>query len=85
MKRLWQYLDQKQWSAKTKYKAAFFLLAVRYALTGFFAWLIIRQWALSTWDWMICFIGYPVCIAFFVVAVYGGNHCFHNGRADHRL
>ncbi len=79
MKRLWNYVDQKHWSQKTKFKFAFLVLGTISAIAGFLAWLIIRFWALSTWDWMVCFIGYPVCIAFFVTAVYGGNHGFHNG------
>lgn len=79
MRTLWTYLDGKNWQAGTKYKIILLLLGTVFALTGFAVWLIIRIWTLSTWDWMICFIGYPVVISWFAVFFYSCKHSFHSG------
>lgn len=80
MKNLWTYIEKKKWLADTKYRVALLILGTLYALAGFAAWLIIRIWALSTWDWMVCFLGYPVVISWFVVFLYSCNHDFHDGK-----
>lgn len=80
MKNVWTYIGKKNWPATTKYKVAFLILGTLYALAGFATWLIIRMWALSTLDWMFCFIGYPVVISWLVVFLYSCNHDFHDGK-----
>lgn len=74
MKSLWTYIERKNWNADTKYRVAILILGALFALAGFAAWLIIRIWALSTLDWMICFIGYPAAFAPLVVLLHG--ECF---------
>ena len=64
MKNLWTYIEKKKWHADTKYRVALLILGTLFALAGLALWLIIRIWALSTWDWML----------------YSCNHDFHDGK-----
>lgn len=80
MKILWTYIEKKKWNAETKHRVALLILGTIYALAGFAVWLVIRIWALSTWDWMVCFVGYPVAISWFVVFLYSCKHGFHDGK-----
>ena len=50
MKNLWTYIEKKKWHADTKYRVALLILGTLFALAGLALWLIIRIWALSTWD-----------------------------------
>lgn len=81
MKKLWAYIDGKSWKEATKYRAALWILGIMSALAGFTVWMIVRTWVLSTPEWMICFIGYPVVISWYVVFFYSCRHSFHNGTA----
>jgi len=80
MKKLWNYIDKKNWKAVNKFKVACLILGFLSALGGTVLWLIIRIWALSSPEWLFCFIVYPILISFIVVVFYGYNHEFHNGR-----
>lgn len=80
MKNLWSYIDSKNWSRESKYKAAFFILGFLSALFGFIVWLVVRNWALQTLDWMICFIGYPVFLSWLVIVFYSCRHSFHDNK-----
>ncbi len=73
MKILWEYIDRKDWNLDTKYRFIFFIFAIIAGLIGFVAWLIVRNWALSSLEWMFCFIGYPVIISFPIVFIYISN------------
>jgi len=79
MKYLWSYIEEKNWTAEKKRRAAMQLLALFYGLAGLALWLIVRSWALSSWDWMVCFIGYPVMLSIPVFFLYFGSNPFHNG------
>ena len=79
MKILWTYIENQKWSAETKYHAVIAILGALSATAGLITWLIIRIWALSSWDWMICFAGYPAVISWFAILFYGSHHDFHNG------
>ncbi|MDO4475451.1 MAG: hypothetical protein Q4B59_01535 [Lachnospiraceae bacterium] len=79
MKRLWTMIDDQNWKAQTKYKAAFFIFGLLLALLGCIVWLCIRSFALSTTDWLICFAGYPFLIGCLIVFLYSCRHEFHNG------
>lgn len=79
MGKIWKYIDRKDWNSSSKYKTILIVFAVLSAVFGFTAWLIIRNWTLSTWDWMICFAVYPVIISWFALFTYSCNHDFHNG------
>ncbi len=79
MKNLWTFIDKKDWSEKTKYKAVSLILGILSALAGLVLWLLIRKWVLSGWDWMICFVGYSAVLSWFAVFFYSCGHDFHNG------
>lgn len=82
MKTLWTYIDSKDWQAESKYRFTLTILGILFALAGLILWLIIRPWILSTLDWMLCFIGYPIVISWFVVVIYSFRHDFHSGPAS---
>lgn len=79
MKSLWMFIENKKWRTETKYKMAFVILGILFALAGMTVWLLIRTWAFSTPDWMLCFIGYPVILSWLTAFLYSCRHCFHNG------
>ncbi|MCR5451687.1 MAG: hypothetical protein K6F00_03555 [Lachnospiraceae bacterium] len=81
MIKLWKYIDEKNWTASNKYKIICLLSAVLFAAIGFAVWMLIRPWILSTIDWMLCFIGYPIFFSFIVNFIYGCNHTFHDGSS----
>lgn len=80
MKSLWTYIEKKKWRADKKYRAALLLFGSVFALIGFALWLIVRIWALSTWDWMVCFVGYPIAASWLAVFFYSNDHAFHDGE-----
>ena len=80
MNHLWTYIDHKNWHEETKYRIALLLLGILFALIGFAIWLVIRIWILSSWDWMLCFIGYPIVISWLVVFFYSCRHGFHDRK-----
>ncbi|MDO4487850.1 MAG: hypothetical protein Q4B67_02000 [Eubacteriales bacterium] len=79
MNRILQYIDSRDWKANKKYKVAMAVVGTIFGILGLIAWLLIRPFALSTIDWMFCFIGYPALVACFVLAVYSCTHEFHTG------
>lgn len=81
MRWLWMFIERKKWRSATKYKFAFLVVGTIFSIVGLIAWLIIRNWALSAWNWMVCFIGYPVIISWLVVFLYAYKHDFHNRSA----
>ncbi len=80
MESLWAYIDKKKWHADTKHRVALLIVGTVFALIGLAVWLVIRIWTLSTWGWMLCFVGYPFIIAWFVGIRYSYSHQFHNGK-----
>ncbi len=81
MKNLWTYIDAKAWKDETKYVVISMILGTLAGLAGFVLWFIIRSWALSSWDWMVCFIGYPFVITWLYVFLYSGRYNLHDGSA----
>lgn len=73
MNTLWNYIDQKTWEKEKKYKVLLFLVSVIAAMVGFFTWLIIQNWICSTWEWMLCFMGYPILIAWITAFIKVGS------------
>jgi len=80
MKKLWDYIDRQEWHIDKKYAVAFLIPAVLFGAAGLVIWLIVRNFALSGWDWMLCFIGYPAIVSMILVFIYGCNHEFTCGR-----
>ena len=80
MKFLWNWLDQRNWRASAKYRMALLVLSVLFGLGGALVWAIVQLWTLKTVDWLICFVGYPVVISWWLGIVYAYNHSFHNKR-----
>lgn len=82
MQHLWTYLQQKPWRATTKYRLALFLFSVLSGLLGLACWLLIRLFALDSWDWMACFIGYPVVASWVGVFLKSCQCEFQDGCLD---
>lgn len=82
MEKLWKYIDQKAWTAAVKYKICLLILGILFALIGGFACLISGIFVHLTWDWTICFIGYPVIFSWFLVFFYSCRHDFHDGITE---
>lgn len=80
MKYLWGCIEKTAWRAETKYRAARLVFGVVFALSGLAAWLIVRLWALNTWDWLFCFVGYPVLFSQLAVFLYSCNHGFRDKK-----
>lgn len=76
MKTLWTYIDNKDWRAKTKYNVILLILGSMFGLAGFCVWLAVRNWTFSTIDWMLCFIGLPVLLSWYIVVFYSCRHEF---------
>ena len=79
MKSLWNYIDQKNWTEGSKYRITLIILSILFSTAGLLTWLVIRIWALQTFDWMLCFVGYPILIAILVLFFYSINHQYHDG------
>ena len=80
MNALWKYIENKNWNTETKYKALLLILSVLSAAAGFIIWLIIRTRMLASVDWMLCFIGYPVFISWFMAFFYSCRHDFTDNQ-----
>ena len=78
MKTLWTYIEEKNWKRETKYRAFTWIFAALAACIGFCVWMILRRWVLSTWDWMVCFLIYPVILSWFAVFLYSCRHTFRD-------
>lgn len=62
MKPLWNYLKKKiknHKAAKIVFLAANMVL---FGMAGWLLWCVVRLFALDSWMWMSCFIGYGVVI-----------------------
>lgn len=79
MKYIWNNIEDKNWKAATKYKAILLFLGIIFGSMGLILWGFVQIWAFKTLDWMVCFIGYPVIMSWFVVLYYSCNHDFHDG------
>lgn len=80
MKYIWNKIEDKKWKAATKYRAFLWVLGIISGAIGLILWGFVQIWTLKTLDWMVCFVGYPVIISWFVVLLYSCNHDFHDRR-----
>ena len=80
MRYLWNYIEDKNWKAGTKYRAFLWVLGFIFGVIGLILWSFVQLWTLKAMEWMICFVGYPVILSWFVVFLYSCNHDFHDGR-----
>ncbi len=76
MKYLWKYIDNKNLSVRAKKIIAPTILCIISAFIGAIIWFIIKDFGLSSLDWLVCFMGYPATISFFVGNIYASNHEF---------
>ena len=67
---LWNRISRRNWSAEGKFRLFRLALEVPAGLAGLLLWLIVRIWCLKTWDWMVCFVGYPVILAWLVTVLF---------------
>ena len=79
MKYLWERIERKNWSESAKYKCLLCLLSAVFGASGLLAWLAVRSWICGTIGGMLCFIGCPMVVSWFVAFLYTCNHSFHNG------
>lgn len=79
MRILWNYIDRLDWTKKAKVKLLLLLVSLVSAVIGLGIWGIVQLWCLKTWDWMLCFILYPVFAAWISVFLYSCRHSFHTG------
>lgn len=82
MKHLYNYLENTNFRATTKFRLFLLIEALLYGLGGFAVWGIIQLFALRSVEWMICFIGYPIIFSWFLVFVYTLNNDFTDGMPD---
>ena len=59
MSRLWKWVDKKEISNDAKSKLFLILNSLICSAIGFFVWIVVSRFALNTWGWAICFVGYP--------------------------
>lgn len=59
MARLWNWIDGKNFTNDNKIRIFLLLNCLKYSLYGFAVWLLISRVAFTTYDWAICFVGYP--------------------------
>lgn len=55
---LWKWVDKKEISNNAKSRLFLILNSLMCSVIGFLIWIIVSRFALNTWDWAICFIGY---------------------------
>lgn len=59
MSRLWKWVDNKNFSYDAKVKLFLAINCLKYCFLGFVLWMVVSHFVLSTYDWALCFIGYP--------------------------
>lgn len=59
MKRLWNWIDTKNFTKESKIGVFLSLNCILYGLIGFVIWLMVRNVAFDTWESALCFVGYP--------------------------
>lgn len=59
MSRLWRLIDNKKYSEERKIRIFLFINCLKYGVLGFLIWLVVKMFALNTWEWALCFICYP--------------------------
>ena len=59
MEMIWSYLDSKRISENSKQYIFLLTNVIAFCVLGLLIWSVVSRFALSTIDWMICFIGYP--------------------------
>lgn len=79
MKYIWSFIDRKNWTAQTKYRAAAAAVTVIAAIAGVTAWTCLRHFFLSSMEWMLCFAGYGAAGSWIFLFLYSCSHTFHNG------
>ena len=77
---LWDHIEQLNLKTENKFHLFRIILEIPAGVIGLLLWLFIRIWCLKTWDWMICFIGYPVITTWLVAVLYSCRHDFHDSR-----
>ena len=76
MKKLWNMTERMSLTADRKLLMFRLICEAISASAGVLVWLILRIWILDSWQWLLCFAGYPAVIARFSASVYCLNHEF---------
>ena len=75
---LWNHIEHLNLRAENKFRLFRIIPGIAAGVIGLLLWLVIQNWCLKTRDWMICFIGYPVIITWFIAIFYSCRHDFHD-------
>lgn len=59
MSRMWNWIDSKNLSDGAKANLFLFISSLISGAVGFIVWLIVSKYALNSWEWAACFVGYP--------------------------
>ena len=78
--KLWNRIDRLNIKRASKYRLFRIALEIPAGLLGLLVWLLIRAHFLGTWDWMLCFIGYPLIVIHFVSVFYSCRHDFRGRK-----
>lgn len=80
IQKIWMYFNRKNWQAYNKFRLFRISLEIIFGIAGLLIWLVVQNRTLKTWDWMLCFIGGPIVISWFVALLYHNYHSFYDGR-----
>ncbi len=79
MKSLWNYIENKNWKAETKYFAALAAVMTLSGLAGLAVWVVLHALFATAPVFIFCFIGYPAVISCYIAILYLFRHEFQTG------
>ncbi|MDO4482984.1 MAG: hypothetical protein Q4C54_00715 [Clostridia bacterium] len=79
MKKLFRFLDGLNTAADAKYRLLCLAAMVAGALFGGLVWLIISPLGFAGVEWLLCFAGFSLCLAWLWANLYALNHALHDG------
>lgn len=77
MKKIWNWIDCKNFASGKKYALCLWLLSLGWGLLGFVLGLGVQAVTSAGKEWLLIFTGYPILICPAAVLLYSGRHPFH--------
>lgn len=59
MSKLWDWVNEKNFSSVIKVRMFLLINCIKYGIQGLIVWMLISRFALNSYDWALCFTGYP--------------------------
>lgn len=59
MNHLWNWVDRREMTDAGKIRIFLLMNCLLCSVLGLVVWLFVSRFALNTWDWALCFVGYP--------------------------